>query len=172
MADGDRDDPARRLVKQIRQMEPVVIPRLPAAVLCCDKRDAFERVRCGGRGTGSARRRPVLRFVRRAYMHSQVPVLVSMGGYVLLKKVLAICVGAMFATITLTAFLLAPDWAAVGRGLVPSLPPSGVGWTVALIGAIGGTMAIISYGYWIRAEAERARTAYAHAGSICCCPMR
>jgi Mn2+/Fe2+ NRAMP family transporter len=78
--------------------------------------------------------------------------LVWFGGYSLLKKVLAVCVGAMFATVTLTAYLLAPDWAAVGRGLIPSLPPGSAGWTVGLIGAIGGTMALISYGYWIREE--------------------
>jgi Mn2+/Fe2+ NRAMP family transporter len=78
--------------------------------------------------------------------------LVWFGGYAVLKRVLAICVGAMFATVTLTAFLLAPDWAAVGRGLVPSLPVGCTGWTVGLIGAIGGTMALISYGYWIREE--------------------
>ncbi len=78
--------------------------------------------------------------------------LVWFGGYELLKRVLAVCVGAMFATVTLTAFLLAPDWSAVARGLVPSLPPGSAGWIVGLIGAIGGTMALISYGYWIREE--------------------
>jgi hypothetical protein len=77
---------------------------------------------------------------------------VLLGGYQALKRVLAICVGGMFATVALTAFLLAPDWSAVGRGLIPSIPASGAGWVVALIGAIGGTMAIISYGYWIMEE--------------------
>jgi Mn2+/Fe2+ NRAMP family transporter len=58
----------------------------------------------------------------------------------------------MFVTVIFTAFLLAPDWAAVGRGLIPSLPSGGAGWIIGLIGAIGGTMAMISYGYWIREE--------------------
>jgi Mn2+/Fe2+ NRAMP family transporter len=78
--------------------------------------------------------------------------LVWFGGYDLLKRVLAFCVGAMFFTIVLTAFLLAPDWSAVAAGLVPSLPAHGSRWVVGLIGAIGGTMALISYGYWIREE--------------------
>jgi Mn2+/Fe2+ NRAMP family transporter len=78
--------------------------------------------------------------------------LVWTGGYALLKKVLAVCVGAMFATVVLTAFLLAPDWEAAGRGFVPSLPPAGTRWVIGLIGAIGGTVALISYGYWIREE--------------------
>ena len=79
-------------------------------------------------------------------------VLVWLGGYSLLKKVLAVCVGAMFVTVTMTAFLLAPDWTAIARGLIPSLPASGAGWVIGLIGAIGGTMALLSYGYWIREE--------------------
>jgi Mn2+/Fe2+ NRAMP family transporter len=79
---------------------------------------------------------------------------VWLGGYALLKRVLAVCVGAMFATVTLTAFLLAPDWAAVARGLVPSLPAGSAGWVVGLMGAIGGTVALISYGYWIREESR------------------
>ena len=78
--------------------------------------------------------------------------LILFGGYALLKRVLAVCVGAMFFTVLLTAMLLTPDWGAVARGFVPSLPANGAGWVVGLIGAIGGTMALISYGYWIREE--------------------
>jgi Mn2+/Fe2+ NRAMP family transporter len=81
-------------------------------------------------------------------------VLVWAGGYALIKRVLAVCVGAMFATVTVTAFWLAPDWSAVGRGMVPSLAAGSAAWVVGLIGAIGGTMALISYGYWIREEAR------------------
>ena len=83
--------------------------------------------------------------------------LVWFGGYALLKRVLAVCVGAMFATVMATAFLLQPDWSAVARGLIPSLPATGASWVVGLIGAIGGTMAILSYGYWIREEGRTGR---------------
>ena len=79
------------------------------------------------------------------------------GGYELLKRVLAVCVGAMFATVTLTAVLLRPDWTEVARGLIPSQPAGSAGWIVSLIGAIGGTMALISYGYWIREEGRTGR---------------
>ena len=83
--------------------------------------------------------------------------LVWFGGYALLKRFLAVCVGAMFGTVLLTAFLVAPGWAAVARGFVPSLPAEGTGWVIGLIGAIGGTMALISYGYWIREEGRTGR---------------
>ena len=78
--------------------------------------------------------------------------LIWFGGYALLKRVLAVCVGAMFFTVLVTAFLLTPDWSGVARGFAPSMPASGMGWVISLIGAIGGTMALISYGYWIREE--------------------
>jgi Mn2+/Fe2+ NRAMP family transporter len=78
--------------------------------------------------------------------------LVWFGGYALLKRLLAVCVGAMFVTVLMTAFLLAPDWAAIARGLVPSFPRGGSAWVIGLIGAVGGTMALVSYGYWIREE--------------------
>ncbi len=83
--------------------------------------------------------------------------LVWWGGYDVLKRVLAVCVGAMFATVTLTALLLSPDWLAVARGFVPSLPAGGAAWVIGLIGAIGGTMALISYGYWIEEEGRKGR---------------
>jgi Mn2+/Fe2+ NRAMP family transporter len=83
--------------------------------------------------------------------------LVWLGGYELLKKVLAFCVGAMFVTVVSTAFLVEPDWGAFARGLVPSLPAGSAGWVVGLVGAIGGTVALISYGYWIREEGRTGR---------------
>lgn len=96
-----------------------------------------------------------LQFSRTAWaaIHSLTSlVLVLFGGYELLKRVLAVCVGAMFATVVLTAILLAPDWTAVATGFIPSMQAAGSVWAIGLIGAIGGTMALISYGYWIREE--------------------
>jgi Mn2+/Fe2+ NRAMP family transporter len=83
--------------------------------------------------------------------------LVLWGGYELLKKVLAVCVGAMFAAVTLTAVLLRPNWLEVARGFIPQEPAGSGGWIVGLIGAIGGTMALVSYGYWIREEGRTGR---------------
>ncbi|MEX2264874.1 MAG: Nramp family divalent metal transporter [Bryobacteraceae bacterium] len=83
--------------------------------------------------------------------------LVWMGGYELLKRVLGVCVGAMFGTVVLTALLLAPDWTIVARGLIPSLPAGSAGWAISLVGAVGGTVALISYGYWIREEGRTGR---------------
>ncbi len=85
--------------------------------------------------------------------------LVLAGGFPLFEKVMGACIGVMFVTVTITALLLCDDWGAVTRGLLlPRLPHAGgegIGWTVALIGGVGGTLTLLCYGYWIR---EKGRT--------------
>jgi Mn2+/Fe2+ NRAMP family transporter len=80
--------------------------------------------------------------------------LVLVGGFPLFERVMALCIGVMFVTVTITAVLLCDDWGALARGiLVPRIPPAGgegVGWTVALMGGVGGTLTMLCYGYWIR----------------------
>jgi Mn2+/Fe2+ NRAMP family transporter len=85
-------------------------------------------------------------------------VLVVLGGFRLFEKVMGVCIAVMFATAMVTAGMLWPGAGAFARGLlVPSIPDiagSGLTWTVALIGGIGGTVTVLCYGYWIR-EAGR-----------------
>jgi Mn2+/Fe2+ NRAMP family transporter len=80
--------------------------------------------------------------------------LVLAGGFGLFEKVMSACIGVMFLTVVVTAVLLCDDWGAVARGLVvPRIPDAGgagLGWTVALIGGVGGTLTMLCYGYWIR----------------------
>ncbi|RMH39122.1 MAG: iron transporter [Deltaproteobacteria bacterium] len=81
--------------------------------------------------------------------------LVRAGGYTLFARVMSACIAAMFVTVVVTAGLVWPGTAAVARGLVPSaavLQSGALGWTVALIGGVGGTVTILCYGYWIREE--------------------
>ena len=80
--------------------------------------------------------------------------LVLIGGFGLFEKVMALSVGVMFAVVLVMAGLLWPGAGVVLTGLfVPSIPDiqgSGVTWTLALIGGVGGTLTILCYGYWIR----------------------
>lgn len=82
--------------------------------------------------------------------------LVFFGGYRLFERVMGLCIGLMFATVVFAAVALRPDWSAVARGLVwPVIPDhggQGVRWTVILMGGVGGTVTVLSYGYWIREE--------------------
>jgi Mn2+/Fe2+ NRAMP family transporter len=83
-------------------------------------------------------------------------VLVWRGGFALFEQVMKVCIALMFVTVVLTAALLLEDYGAFARGLlVPQIPAAGgqgLGWTVALVGGVGGTLTILCYSYWIREE--------------------
>ncbi len=87
-------------------------------------------------------------------LHSLIAVvMVQVGGYRLFEKVMGLCIAIMFVTVVTTAVALRPDLGDVARGLlVPQIPPGGAGWTIALIGGVGGTVTVLCYGYWIREE--------------------
>lgn len=78
------------------------------------------------------------------------------GGYALFEKIMGVCIGLMFVTVIVSAAMVWPGSADVARGLiVPSIPDidgAGLGWSVALIGGVGGTFTVLCYGYWIREQ--------------------
>ena len=87
-------------------------------------------------------------------------VLVLLGSYRMFSGIMSVCVGIMFILVVVTALMLHVDWGGVFQGmLIPTIPTyiengtdQGVGWTLALMGGVGGTLTILSYGYWIREE--------------------
>lgn len=87
-------------------------------------------------------------------LHSLAAVaMVQLGGYRLFEKVMGLCIAVMFVVVVATAAALRPNLAEFARGLlVPVIPPGGAGWTIALIGGVGGTVTVLCYGYWIREE--------------------
>ncbi len=80
--------------------------------------------------------------------------LVLLGGFELFSKIMRVCIGLMFGVILLATFFLWPGTEAFLDGLFrPSIPDAdgaGIGWTIALMGGVGGTVTILSYGYWIQ----------------------
>lgn len=83
-------------------------------------------------------------------------VLVWVGGFPLFEKMMSACIAFMFGGVLLTAVLLRPDWGAVFQGIfLPTIPSGGVPWMLGVLGGVGGTVTLLSYGYWIR---ERGRT--------------
>jgi Mn2+/Fe2+ NRAMP family transporter len=81
--------------------------------------------------------------------------LVWLGSFRLFERLMMACIGLMFVGVIFTAVASGPDWAAAARGIVlPSLPQGGSGWVLGLLGGVGGTVTLLSYGYWIR-EAGR-----------------
>ncbi len=80
------------------------------------------------------------------------------GSFGAFERAISVLVGLMFVTVVATAVASGPDWGAVALGFIPSIPESGSTWVLAVIGGVGGTVTLLSYGYWIR---ERGRSGMA-----------
>lgn len=86
--------------------------------------------------------------------------LVLSGGYAVFKRVMSILTIAMVLLVVTAAMLTRPHALAIlGAIFVPRLPldkPDGAQWTIALFGGVGGTVTMLAYGYWMRAESRTA----------------
>jgi Mn2+/Fe2+ NRAMP family transporter len=81
--------------------------------------------------------------------------LVWIGGFRVFERVMSACIGCMFAGVLLTAVLLRPDWGAIAWQIAtPRLTRESLPWVLGVLGGVGGTVTLLSYGYWIR-EAGR-----------------
>ncbi|HXV91553.1 MAG TPA: Nramp family divalent metal transporter [Gemmatimonadales bacterium] len=82
--------------------------------------------------------------------------LVWRGGFRTFARLMAGCVALMVGGVVLTAPVLVSDWGGLLHGLlVPRVPPEGTAYTLGVLGGVGGTVTLLSYGYWVR---ERGRT--------------
>ncbi|MGW8310389.1 MAG: Nramp family divalent metal transporter [Thiogranum sp.] len=77
--------------------------------------------------------------------------LVLFGRYRLLELLMKCFIALMFGVVLYCAFALQPDWSDVAAGLlVPQLPPGSLLFLLAVMGGVGGSVTLLSYGYWIR----------------------
>jgi Mn2+/Fe2+ NRAMP family transporter len=80
--------------------------------------------------------------------------LVLWGGFRAFEIAMRVCIGTMFAMVIAAAIFFWPGTGAVLEGLfvprIPRVDATAVTWTVALIGGLGGTLTVLSYGYWMR----------------------
>ncbi|TDC72279.1 divalent metal cation transporter [Streptomyces hainanensis] len=72
--------------------------------------------------------------------------------YAVVEKLMMAFVGVMFVVVVGIAIRIVPDTAALGAGLWPTLPDGSVLYTLGLIGGVGGTITLASYGYWVTAK--------------------
>jgi Mn2+/Fe2+ NRAMP family transporter len=117
---------------------------------------------CGVAGTGILPLADDLRVSKILWgvTHSFVgAVLVWIGGFRLFERLMSLCIAVMFVTVMVTAILIRPDSAEVVRGLaIPRIPEGGLGYTLGVLGGVGGTLTLMSYGYWIREKGRRGET--------------
>jgi len=82
--------------------------------------------------------------------------LVRLGGFRLFERMMATCIAVMFVAVMFTAVMIRPDWGEVARGLMtPRIPEGGLGYLLGVLGGVGGTVTLLSYGYWIREKRRR-----------------
>lgn len=83
-------------------------------------------------------------------------VLVRVGGFKLFARFMSVCVAVMFAAVVYCAVRILPEVSWQYGGAAAVRPGDGgqdpLQWTLALIGGVGGTVTLLSYGYWIREQ--------------------
>jgi Mn2+/Fe2+ NRAMP family transporter len=84
--------------------------------------------------------------------------LVWSGRFKVFEYVMSACVVLMVVAVLASVVIVAPDWGVVSRGLfIPSFPRGGEAWLLGVLGGVGGTVTIMSYGYWIREKRRSGR---------------
>lgn len=85
-------------------------------------------------------------------LHSLMALLlVYIGRYQLIESLMKFFIGLMFVVVCASAILLHPDWGEIFKSLaVPRLPSGSIAFILGVIGGVGGTVTMLSYGYWIR----------------------
>jgi Mn2+/Fe2+ NRAMP family transporter len=77
--------------------------------------------------------------------------LVWLGGFVVFERLMEVFIALKFVAVLITAVVLVQDWQAVVQGLiVPRIPLGTLPWMLGVLGGVGGTVTLLSYGYWIR----------------------
>ena len=82
--------------------------------------------------------------------------LVLAGRYAVFERIMGGLAAVMVATLVGSVALVGPDLGGLLRGLVlPALPPGAAGVTLGLMGGVGGSVTLLSYGYWVREHGWR-----------------
>lgn len=77
--------------------------------------------------------------------------LVWFGRYHQFERLMKGFIVVLFLVILYGAVALSPDWSALLSGMaVPRIPPGSTPLLLAVLGGVGGSVTMLSYGYWIR----------------------
>ncbi|WP_173915478.1 Nramp family divalent metal transporter [Halobacillus sp. Marseille-Q1614] len=83
--------------------------------------------------------------------------LVLIGRYEIFEKIMTVLVGVMFITVVGSALLLTPDIGNILGGTIPQIGGGSMLLVLGLLGGVGGTITMASYGYWIREKNWRGK---------------
>lgn len=78
-------------------------------------------------------------------------VIVWFGAYKALETAMKFFIGLMFLTVLYCAIRVMPDLRIIASGMfIPRVPEFGMAYVLSVIGGVGGSITIMSYGYWMR----------------------
>lgn len=67
------------------------------------------------------------------------------------EKIMKLLIGFMFTLVIITTIISQPDWFQVLKGIfLPGIPKGSIWLILGIIGGVGGSVTILSYGYWIK----------------------
>jgi Mn2+/Fe2+ NRAMP family transporter len=99
---------------------------------------------------------PILSVPVWAVSHSLIAFLfVWVGRYQLFENVMKVLILCKVVIVVVIAALLRPDLGEIASGLVPKVPAGSLLYAVGIVGGLGGTLALASYGYWVRDKGWR-----------------
>jgi Mn2+/Fe2+ NRAMP family transporter len=77
--------------------------------------------------------------------------LVVFGGYAPFERLIKVFIALMFTTLVGCALFIAPPSQTIGAAITRAgVPSGGIAYVMAVIGGDGGSVTLLSYGYWIR----------------------
>lgn len=76
--------------------------------------------------------------------------LIWLGRYGFFERVMMILIGVMFVTVIGTALLFLPEFDLMIEGFAPRIPDGSLMLALGLVGGVGGTITMASYGYWLK----------------------
>lgn len=77
------------------------------------------------------------------------------GRYDVFERIMKWLVAVMFVTVVGSALLVLPGIGEFSLGLVPRIPDGSLIYALGLLGGVGGTITLASYGYWLREKEWR-----------------
>jgi Mn2+/Fe2+ NRAMP family transporter len=80
---------------------------------------------------------------------------VAFNRYEMFENVMKTLIGIMFFIVVGVAIMVGPNIGNALTGLIPTIPEGSAIYTLGLIGGVGGTITMASYGYWVNAKGWR-----------------
>ncbi len=78
-------------------------------------------------------------------------VLVLYFKYQFFERIMKVMIGLMFVFVIFTTLISQPDWSLVIKGIIiPKIPKGSIWLILGIIGGVGGSVTLLSYGYWIK----------------------